>query len=72
MPFIIVNVVVAEFVLLAGAPGGEGGGGGGAVGIRLTLARRIADPVSAATTRPRMTPVPVGSGRRTVSRGCPA
>jgi hypothetical protein len=59
---------------LDGLPGGGGdaGGGGGVIGCRLTIARRIGDPVSAATTRPRMIAVPTGSGRRTVSRGvCP-
>src|SRR5687767_6913399 len=50
------------------------GGGGVGIGMRLTLARRIGVPESAATTRPRMTPFPTGSGggRRPGSRGgCP-
>src|SRR5438128_3638429 len=44
---------------------------GGATGIRFSDARLTGLPVSAATTRPRMIAVPVGSGggRRTVSRG---
>src|SRR6516164_8798833 len=36
-------------------------GTGGFIKDRLTCARRMGVPVSAATTRPRMTPVPVGS-----------
>src|SRR3990167_8032248 len=38
-------------------------------GDRFTIARRIGFPVSAATTRPRMTPAPIGSGARVTSRG---
>jgi hypothetical protein len=69
-PFIIVIViaVLAVAVVPGGVPRG-GSGVEGACGISMTFARRIGDPVSAATTRPRMIPVPVGSGRRTTSRG---
>src|SRR6266550_6143374 len=59
---VIVIVVVTVVVVPAGVPGGGGGGGGGMAGNSMTLARRMGDPVSAATTRPRMMPVPVGSG----------
>jgi hypothetical protein len=68
-----ITVVVVVLEPAGGETGGRvavpGGGGGGAIGIRFNMARRIGLPVSAATTRPRMTAVPVGSGRRTTSRG---
>jgi hypothetical protein len=40
----------------------EPAGRGGAIIERATCPRRTGVPVSAATTRPRMIPVPVGSG----------
>src|SRR5687768_18608612 len=68
-------LIIAVRVVVPGGGGVAGdvlGGRGGAMGDRFTMPRRIGFPVSAATTRPRMTPVPVGGGRRTVSRGgCP-
>src|SRR5258708_37519946 len=42
---------------------GAGSGMGGVVAMTLTVARRTGLPVAAATTRPRMTPVPARSGR---------
>src|SRR3954468_13160539 len=71
----VVNVrgapLIMTVVVCVDAPGGGGpaGGGRGGTGFRLMVPLRIGFPVSAATTRPRMTPVPTGSRRWTASRG---
>jgi hypothetical protein len=73
-PFVIVVVTRVAAVVPgdAGDPGAvvEPGGLGGAIIDRFTVARRTGVPESAATTRPRMIPVPgvSGTGRRPGSR----
>jgi hypothetical protein len=72
--------VVVTRVVVTGSPCGaavvpvvDPAGRSGMINDRFTVARRMGVPVSAATTRPRMIPVPLvsGGGRRPGSRAGP-